>query len=194
MEPGSKHKAGDFDFICGKVMAVSRSSSHNFSKAGEKNIRLIKGQGVEGDAHFGTTVKHRSQVAIDPSQPNLRQVHLLHSELFAELKGRGYDISPGDIGENITTAGIELLSLPAGTRLHIGESAVIEITGLRNPCNQLNNFRPGLMNAVLDRDENGNLIRKAGIMGIVLQSGDIVPGDEIKIQLPSGPHRPLEIV
>ncbi|MCL6090170.1 MAG: MOSC domain-containing protein [Candidatus Thermoplasmatota archaeon] len=175
-------------------MAVSRSSSHNFSKAGEKNIRLIKGQGVEGDAHFGTTVKHRSQVAIDPSQPNLRQVHLVHSELFAELKGRGYDISPGDIGENITTAGIELLSLPAGTRLHIGESAVIEITGLRNPCNQLNNFSPGLMNAVLDRDENGNLIRKAGIMGIVLQSGDIVPGDEIKIQLPSGPHRPLEIV
>ncbi len=194
MELDSKQKAGDSDFICGKVIAVSRSSSHNFSKAGEKNIRLIRGMGVEGDAHFGTTVKHRSRVAIDPGQPNLRQVHIVHSELFAELKGKGYDIYPGDIGENITTSGIDLLSLPAGTRLHIGVSAVIEITGLRNPCNQLNNFSPGLMNAVLDRDENGNLIRKAGIMGIVLQSGDIVPGDEIKIQLPPGPHRPLETV
>jgi MOSC domain-containing protein YiiM len=157
-------------------------------------IRLLAGLGVEGDAHLGATVKHRSRVARDPSRPNLRQVHLIHAELHAELLAAGFAVSPGDMGENITTRGIDLLKLPAGTQLHIGSMAVIEVTGLRNPCAQLDHFQPGLMAAVLDRDEHGNLIRKAGVMGIVLAGGSVQPGDPIHIELPPEPHRPLEPV
>lgn len=178
----------------GRVVGVSQSRSHRFSKAPQLSIRLLPGLGVEGDAHAGETVKHRSRVARDPAQPNLRQVHLLHAELFGELKGRGFDLSPGAIGENVTTEGIDLLGLPTGARLHLGEEAIVEVTGLRNPCVQLDRFQPGLMAATLDRDERGGLVRKAGIMGIVLAGGEIRPGDPIRTELPRLPHRALAVV
>jgi MOSC domain-containing protein YiiM len=178
----------------GIVLAVSTSRSHTFSKPTQLSIRLLTGLGVEGDAHCGTTVKHRSRVAKDPTQPNLRQVHLMHSELFDELHSQGFNVGAGEIGENITTRGINLLSLPVGTQLHIGASAVIELTGLRNPCVQIDRFQSGLMSAVLDRDATGKLIRKAGVMSVVVADGDVHPGDVIRIQLPNAPHRALEPV
>lgn len=156
-------------------------------------IKLLAGIGVEGDAHAGVTVKHRSRVARDPSQPNLRQVHLIQSELFDELALKGFTVRPGQMGENITTQGLDLLALPKGTQLHIGESALIELTGLRNPCNQLEGLQTGLMQAVLDRDSAGKLIRKAGVMGIVLTSGEVKPGDTISIIFPTE-FLPLEPV
>ncbi len=173
------------------VTAVSRSPTHSFTKSGALLIRLLAGLGVEGDAHQGTTVRHRSRVARDATQPNLRQVHLIHAELFDELRLRGFDIGPGQIGENVTTLGIDLLGLPTGTRLRLGTDAVVELTGLRNPCVQLDRFRPGLMQAVLDRDALGNLVRKAGVMAIVVAGGDLRPGDPITAELPPPPHRPL---
>ncbi|HEY6859782.1 MAG TPA: MOSC domain-containing protein [Pseudolabrys sp.] len=176
------------------VVAVSLSTAHRFSKRVQKSIRLLAGLGVEGDAHLGVTVQHRSRVAKDPTQPNLRQVHLIHEELLDELNAADFQIAPGAIGENITTRGINLLDLPQGARLHIGNAAIVEVTGLRDPCRQLNDYRPGLMAAVLERDERGNLIRKAGIMGIVLSTGDVRPGDSIRVELPSAPHQPLERV
>lgn len=176
------------------VTAVSCSASHSFGKANQLSIRLLAGLGVAGDAHAGKTVKHRSRVAKDPTQPNLRQVHLIHAELHDELNAAGFDVGAGQMGENITTRGIDLLSLPRGTRLKIGDMAAVEVTGLRNPCVQIDRFRRGMMKAVLGRDEQGNLVRKAGVMGIVLEGGDVKPGDTIRIELPSGPHRPLECV
>jgi MOSC domain-containing protein YiiM len=164
------------------------------SKPTHTSIRLIAGLGVEGDAHAGTTVKHRSRVARDPTQPNLRQVHLVHSELLDELRAAGFDVAPGRIGENITTRGLDLLGLPTGARLHIGESAIVLVTGLRNPCHQLDRIQSGLMAAVLDRDAAGNLIRKAGIMGVVLAGGEVSPGDPIRIELPPEPLKRLECV
>lgn len=178
----------------GVVTAVSRSATHTFGKRKEGGIRLLKGLGVEGDAHAGETVKHRSRVAADPSQPNLRQVHLIHAELHDELRAAGFDVSAGQMGENVTTRGVDLLGLPTGARLRLGDRAVVEATGLRNPCKQLDGFRPGLMQAVLDRDEEGNLIRKAGVMGVVVAGGEVRPGDEVSIELPPGPHRPLDRV
>ncbi len=175
------------------VVSVSLDRRHRFSKARADSITLITGEGVEGDAHRGVTVKHRSRVRFDPTQPNLRQVHLIHVELFAELATKGFTIAAGDIGENITTEGIDLLGLPTGARLAIG-AAVIEVTGLRNPCIQLDRFQDGLMQAVLDRDTDGRLVRKAGIMGIVLQGGPVAVGDTITVMLPAEPHRPLEKV
>ncbi|MBA1156095.1 MOSC domain-containing protein [Microvirga mediterraneensis] len=176
------------------VTAVSRSSSHSFSKPNRDVIRLLAGLGVEGDAHLGTTVKHRSRVAKDPGQPNLRQVHVIHAELHDELREAGFDVSAGDMGENVTTRGIDLLGLPTGTRIRIGPSAVIEVTGLRNPCVQIDRFQKGLMKAVLGKDEHGNLIRKSGIMAIVLEGGEVRPGDAVQVELPPTPHRPLEVV
>jgi MOSC domain-containing protein YiiM len=175
----------------GTVVAVSRSKSHSFSKSTEMSIRLLKGLGVEGDAHMGETVKHRSRVRVDPTQPNLRQVHLVHAELHDELKAAGFRVHPGDIGENITTSGIDLLGLPTGAVLRIGATAVIRITGLRNPCKQLDGFQEGLTAAVLDRDAAGNLVRKAGIMAVVLEGGEVVPGDPIAVEFPPEPHLPL---
>jgi len=154
----------------------------------------LAGLGVEGDAHLGVTVQHRSRVAKDPSQPNLRQVHLIHEELLDELNAVGFQLAPGLIGENITTRGIDLLRLPRGARLHIGDCALIGVTGLRDPCRQLNDFRPGLMAAVLGRDAQGNLVRKAGIMGVVLAGGEIRAGDAIRVELPVQPHQRLERV
>ena len=176
------------------VIALSKSSSHTFNKYNTESIRLLKGLGVEGDAHMGETVKHRSRVAKDPSQPNLRQVHLIHSELFEEVAEKGFKVSPGQMGENISTRGIDLLALPTDTILKIGVEAEIQITGLRNPCYQIDSIQEGLMKAVLDKDEDGNLIRKAGIMGIVLQGGEIKVGDKIEVALPAKPHKKLEKV
>jgi MOSC domain-containing protein YiiM len=164
-----------------EVIAVHRSSSHSFSKFAEDSITLVEGLGVAGDAHAGQTVKHRSRVARDPSQPNLRQVHLLHAELFDELMAAGFAVWPGELGENITTRGIDLLALSTGTRLRIG-GAIVEVTGLRNPCSQIDRFQQGLMAAVLDRDSEGHLVRKAGVMGVVLAGGEVKPGDAIQVQ------------
>jgi len=176
------------------VLAVHKRESHTFSKTECAGIHLLEGQGVDGDAHCGRTVKHRSRVAQDPTQPNLRQVHLMHAELFAELQGRGFHVTPGSLGENITTCGVALLALPVGTRLHVGAEAVIELTGLRNPCVQIEKFQPGLLAAVLDRGPRGELVRKAGVMGVVLAGGTIRPADKIAVLLPAGEHRPLERV
>lgn len=180
--------------ISGTVEAVSRSPRHTFSKANQPRIRLLAGLGIEGDAHLGATVKHRSRVAADPTQPNLRQVHLIHAELHDELRAAGFHVQAGQMGENITTRGIDLLGLPKGTWLHIGASAVVEVTGLRNPCDQLDQLQSGLRAAVLARDEQGRLVRKAGIMGIVLADGEVRPGDAIRIVLPPPPFQPLERV
>jgi MOSC domain-containing protein YiiM len=157
-------------------------------------IRLVAGLGVEGDAHAGPTVKHRSRVARDPTQPNLRQVHLIHGELHDELAAAGFDVGPGEMGENVTTRGVALLGLPRGTRLRLGADAVVELTGLRNPCRQLDGVRPGLMAAVLDRDADGALVRKAGVMAVVVAGGDVTAGDRVDVELPAAPHRPLEPV
>jgi len=176
-----------------RVLAVCKSPGHTMSKPRADSVRLIQGIGIEGDAHAGTTVKHRSRVAKGPTIPNLRQVHLIHAELFDELRAKGFSIDPGQMGENITTAGIDLLSLPRGTRLGLGASAVIEITGLRNPCTQIDGIQPGLMEAVLERRSTG-LVRKSGIMAIVITSGEVKAGDLITVQLPAPPHEPLKPV
>jgi MOSC domain-containing protein YiiM len=178
----------------GSVSAVSRAPEHTFSKPAADRIRLVDGLGVEGDAHLGRTVQHRSRVARDPSQPNLRQVHLIHAELHDELRAGGFDVAPGVMGENVTTRGIDLLALPTGTRLRLGPDAVVELTGLRNPCVQLDRFQPGLMAAVLDRDDAGGLVRRAGVMAVVVTSGEVRPGDPIAVELPPPPHAPLERV
>ncbi|HAS44617.1 MAG TPA: MOSC domain-containing protein [Microscillaceae bacterium] len=177
-----------------KVLAVSKSSTHTFSKYDCDQITLLQGLGVKGDAHMGEKVKHRSRVAKDPTQPNLRQVHLIHSELFEELAQQGFRVKSGDMGENITTQGIDLLGLPTHTILCIGATAQVKITGLRNPCKQLDAFQDGLMKAVLDKDEAGNLIRKSGVMGVVLAGGEVKPGDKITIELPAKPYEKLERV
>lgn len=178
----------------GIVFSVCASAIHAFSKQPQPSIELVDGLGVAGDAHFGRTVQHRSRVAQDPTQPNLRQVHLIHSELHDELRAGGFPVQPGDMGENITTRDLALLELPTGTRLHIGAQAVVELTGLRNPCQQIDAFQRGLLAAVLDKDADGNLIRKAGVMGVVLAGGPVKPGDAIRVVLPPEPHQRLERV
>jgi MOSC domain-containing protein YiiM len=176
------------------VTAVFRSATHTMRKSLEPSIRLLAGLGVEGDAHMGVTVKHRSRVAADPTQPNLRQVHLIHSELHDQLHAKGFEVQAGEMGENITTRGLDLLALPVGSRLRVGSEAILEITGLRNPCLQLDGLEPGLMKAVLGRDPEGNLIRMAGIMGVVVAGGLVTAEDEILVELPPEPHRALERV
>ncbi len=176
------------------VLMVSKCRTYAFSKLRKSEVHLQAGLGIEGDAHNGVTVKHRYRMATDPTQPNLRQVHLIHAELFDELKTKGFAIVAGDMGENITTKDIDLLNLPCGTHLHIGDTAVVEVTGLRHPCKQLDDFQPGLMNAVLYRDSEGGLVRKAGIMGVVKLGGSVKPGDRIQIELPPEPHEKLQPV
>jgi len=178
----------------GVVVAVHRSAVHSMAKAPQLVVRLVAGRGVDGDAHSGATVKHRSRVARDPTRPNLRQVHLIHAELFDELRAAGFEVSPGRVGENVTMRGVDLLALPTGTRLVLGDAAVVELTGLRNPCTQLDGVQPGLMAATLDRDADGVLVRKAGVMGVVLVGGDVRPGDAVRVELPAPPHRRLEPV
>ncbi|MBV1924266.1 MAG: MOSC domain-containing protein [Flavobacteriaceae bacterium] len=177
-----------------KVEAVSKSPTHTLIKKNENQITLLKGLGVEGDAHQGLTVKHRSRVAKDPTTPNIRQVHLMPSELFAELAHKGIEVKAGEMGENITTSGIDLINLPLNTILKIGPETIIQITGLRNPCSQLNRINENLLKAVLDKDEQGNIIRKAGIMSIVLQGGNIRVGDTIEIEFPEKPFNNLQPV
>jgi MOSC domain-containing protein YiiM len=177
--------------MTGIVAAVCRSPTHSFTKPNADSIRLVAGLGVDGDAHQGATVKHRSRIERFGGTPNLRQVHMIHAELFDELREAGFTISPGLMGENVTTRGVDLLGLPTGARLHLGNEAVVEVTGLRNPCRQLDKLQPGLMAATLARDVAGNLIRKAGVMGIVLAGGEVSEGDAIAIELPSLPHQPL---
>lgn len=174
-----------------RVTAVSRCSDHAFSKNTAPYIRLLAGLGVEGDAHQGRTVQHRSRVARDPTAPNLRQVHLIHAELHDELLGRGFEIAPGAMGENVTTRGVDLLALPTGTRLTLGADAIVEVTGLRNPCTQLDRYRDGLMAAVLDRDDDGALVRLAGVMAIVVVGGDVRPDDPVTVRPPSPPYTAL---
>ena len=177
--------------MAAQVEVVHTSPGHSFSKSPRLTIRLLAGIGVEGDAHAGVTVQHRSRVRRTPQAPNLRQVHLIHGELHDELVAAGYDVGPGRMGENITTRGIDLLGLPTGTLLRVGTDAVIALTGLRNPCVQLDRMQPGLMGAVLDRDDQGELVRKAGVMAVVVKGGDIQPGDPIEIELPAGAAEPL---
>lgn len=180
--------------MAGRIAAVSRSATHTLAKGNLGEIRLLEGLGVEGDAHAGTTVKHRSRVLKNPFQPNLRQVHLIHAELHDELRAAGFDIAAGQMGENITTRGIALLDLPTGARLRLGSEAIVEVTGLRNPCSQLDGIQRGLIAAVLDRDEQGNLIRKAGVMAVVIAGGVVRPDDSITVELPPAPHQPLQPV
>lgn len=176
------------------IFAVAASAAHSMAKPAKEYIRLLAGLGVAGDAHCGAAVKHRSRVAVDPGAPNLRQVHLIHAELHDELAVLGFRLTPGQMGENITTRGIDLLALPRGAKLQIGVAAVLEITGLRNPCAQLDGIQQGLMAAVIGRGPDGGLIRKAGVMGIVLTGGTVRPGDGIRITLPPHPHLPLDRV
>ena len=175
-----------------RVVAVAKDGVHRFSKEIVSEIRIIEGMGVEGDAHLGKTVKHRSRVAVDPTQPNLRQVHLIHSELFSEVSEKGFIVRAADLGENITTFGVDLLALPRGTVLKIGQTVELEVTGLRNPCKQIDNFQTGLLSAVLIKGENGELIRKSGIMTVVKAGGSIKAA--IQSIFPEKPYLPLERV
>ncbi len=179
------------DVMSPRVAAVSRSAVHEFSKDPQPAIRVVAGLGVEGDTHAGVKVQHRSRVARNPDQPNLRQVHLMHAELFDELKAAGFDVKAGDLGENVTTQGLDLLGLPTGTRLRLGATALVELTGLRNPCVQIDRFQKGLTAAVLDRDAAGELVRKAGVMAVALEDGEVATGDAIEVLLPQAPHKPL---
>ena len=176
------------------VVAVSSSAEHTFSKPNRPFVTLLAGIGVEGDAHAGKLVKHLYMAGIDPTKPNLRQVHLIQAELLDELNATGFSVEPGQLGENITTRGVDLLALPTGTKLHIGTEAVIELTALRNPCHQIDDFQKGVLKAVLDKDEDGTVIRKAGVMGIVLIGGQIQPESPIQVVLPPEPHQPLAYV
>lgn len=178
----------------GRVVAVARDDEHRFSKPTRERIVLVAGHGVDGDAHAGATVQHRSRIARDAATPNLRQVHLIHEELFAQMAPRGHGISPGALGKNITTAGIDLLGLPVGTRLALGDDAVVELTGLRNPCSQINGLSKGLMKELVFVDDQGETVRLAGVMSIVVAGGAVQPGDGIRVILPAGEHRPLRAV
>ncbi|UUN30817.1 MOSC domain-containing protein [Streptomyces sp. FIT100] len=180
--------------IGGRVTTVSSNGEYSFTKPNRESITLLIGLGVEGDVHAGVTVKHRSRVAQDPTQPNLRQVHLIHEELFDEVRTAGFEVRPGDLGENVTTSGIDLLALPTGALLRLGAEAVVEVTGLRNPCLQIDVFQDGLLKQVVGRDDEGAIVRKAGIMSVVRTGGVVRPGDTITVELPVGPHRPLERV
>jgi MOSC domain-containing protein YiiM len=180
--------------MMGVVVGVAARATHRVTKDALGSIRLIAGQGVEGDAHCGTTVKHRSRVAKDPSQPNLRQVHLIHAELFDMLSAKGFQVDAAMMGENVTTGGVDLLALSAGTRLQLGTDAVVEITGLRNPCHQLNGLIQGLMDALLDRGHDGSLIRLAGVMAIVVSGGVVTAGDPIAVIHNPTPHKLLQPV
>ncbi|KQV06924.1 MOSC domain-containing protein [Leifsonia sp. Root112D2] len=176
------------------VISVSRDDRHGFSKPVVDEIVLVAGLGVQGDAHYGATVQHRSRVARDPSQPNLRQVHLIQAEVFDEVRTKGFEVLPGQMGENVTTRGLNLLELPRGSILHLGTEATVEVTGLRNPCSQINDFQPRLLNEMVGVDDAGAVVRKAGVMGIVLQGGRVRAGDTVVVELPDGPRIPLDRV
>lgn len=178
-----------------RVTAVSRKGTYSFSKPNRASITLLAGLGVEGDVHAGVTIRHQFRMTYEPDLPNLRQVHLIHEELFDELGDKGFSVAPGQLGENISTRGIDLLGLPTGALLRLGEDAVVEVTGLRNPCAKINDFQPGLLQEVFELDAvKGEFTFKSGIMGVVRHGGTVRPGDVIGIELPTGPHHPLERV
>jgi MOSC domain-containing protein YiiM len=178
----------------GSVVAVSRDDKHRFSKPVVPSIRLVAGYGIEGDSHAGATTQHRYLIRTDPTRANLTQVHLVRSELFAELAADGFEVAPGELGENITTAGLDLLQLPLGTRLHLGTEAVVEVTGIRDPCSMIDKYRQGLKKVLKSTDASGRTVRKAGIMGIVVADGTVAPGDALRVELPAEPRRPLGVV
>ncbi|MGC0372571.1 MOSC domain-containing protein [Streptomyces sp. SAI-229] len=181
--------------MSGRITAVSRNEAYSFSKPNHASITLIEGLGVEGDVHAGETIRHQFRMTYEPDLPNLRQVHLMHEELFDELALKGFDVSAGRLGENITTRGVDLLGLPTGALLHLGEQAVLEVTGLRNPCSKINDFRKGLLGEVFALDPvSGEFVFKCGVMAVVRRGGTVRPGDSIRIELPPLPHRPLERV
>ncbi len=177
-----------------QVVAVAASTTHSFTKQTAPVIRLVEGLGVEGDAHAGQTVQHLSRVRRDPTAPNLRQVHLIHAELFDEVHGSGHRVLAGDLGENVTTCGVDLLGLPVGTVLLLGDTAEVLVTGLRTPCRQIDTFQPGLLGRVVHRDAAGSVVRKTGVMGVVRRGGEVRPGDPVTVVLPDGPHRALDVV
>ena len=177
-----------------EVLAVHRSPIHALRKDTQPSIRLLTGLGVEGDAHCGATVQHVYAARKTPALPNLRQVHLIHAELHTELAEQGFDIPAGAMGENITTQGLDLLGLPRGARLHLGQEAIVELTGLRDPCSLLERLKPGLIAATLGRDAQGQVLRKAGVMGIVVQGGEVRAGDAVIVELPLEPHHALPVV
>lgn len=177
-----------------KVIAVSKSKVHGFSKAVEESITLIEDYGVEGDAHAGKKIQHVFLAKEDPERKNIRQVHLIASELFSDLSDKGFSVSAGQLGENITTQGIDLLSLFTGTRLHIGNDAIVELTALRHPCIQIDEFQKGLLKRVVHKNSDGKIVRKVGVMGIVLAGGVVNPNDDIIIEMPSEPHQDLEYI
>ncbi|MET9424770.1 MOSC domain-containing protein [Streptomyces sp. NPDC006540] len=178
-----------------RITAVSSNGTYSFSKPNRESITLLAGLGVEGDVHAGETIKHRFRMKHEPHLPNLRQVHLIHEELFDELATKGYTVAAGELGENVSTRGIDLLGLPTGALLHLGEEAIVEVTGLRNPCSQIDTFQKGLLKEVFELDPaTGDFTFKSGIMGVVRQGGTVRPGDTIAVELPAGPHRPLERV
>ncbi|QIJ64832.1 MOSC domain-containing protein [Streptomyces sp. JB150] len=176
------------------ISAVSSSGTYSFSKPNRASVTLVAGLGVEGDVHAGATVQHRFRMAQDPAQPNLRQVHLLHEELFDEVRAAGFEVAAGQLGENVTTRGVDLLGLPTGTRLHLGDEAVVEVTGLRNPCAQIDRFRKGLLKQVVGRGADGAARFRSGVMSVVLTGGVVRPGDAVRVELPDGPHTPLALV
>jgi len=176
------------------VEGLNLGADHRFSKSSADRVELLAGLGVAGDVHAGATVRHRSRVAVDPLQPNLRQVHLIAGELLDELRAGGFVVGPGDLGENITTRGIDLLGLPTGAVLRVGNGALLAVTGLRNPCRQLDRFQPGLMKAVLDTSADGGVVRRAGVMAVVLSGGVVTTRDPISVSLPPGPPIPLRPV
>lgn len=180
--------------MTGRVVAVSASAEHGVGKQVRERLRLLPGLGVEGDAHCGATVQHRSRRRRTPGAPNLRQVHLLHAELFEHLRAGGFEVGPGELGENLTTAGVALLELPLGARLHVGAAVVLQVTGLRNPCGQLDGIRAGLRAATLESAPDGSVHRLAGIMAVVLAGGEVAPGDGVRVALPPPPHHPLGVV
>ena len=189
--PATPLPTGSGERSSGRVVAVCASPVHGFSKQPRAAVRLVEGLGVEGDAHAGTTVQHLSRVRRNPSQPNLRQVHLVHTELFDEVAEDGHRVRPGDLGENVTTTGVDLLGLPVGALLRLGDAAEVEITGLRNPCYQIDDFQDGLLKHILARAADGTVVRKAGVMAVVRSEGEVRPGDTVTVVLPPEPHRAL---
>lgn len=191
---GAHHPNRGHAVELGRVTSVNSSAVHEFSKSPQSSVRLLEGLGVEGDAHCGPTVKHRSRVRRNPDQPNLRQVHLLHTELFDEVAQLGHPLRPGDMGENITTSGVDLLALPRDAVLLLGETAQVRVTGLRNPCWQIDAFSSGLLGHMVGVDEQGRTVRRAGVMAVVRRSGLVRAGDPITVVLPSPPHHRLDRV
>ena len=191
---GAHHPNRAHGVAVGRVTSVNSSAVHEFSKSPQPSVRLLEGLGVEGDAHCGATVKHRSRVRRNPDQPNLRQVHLLHTELFDEVAALGHPLRPGDMGENITTTGVDLLALPRDTVLLLGDTAQVRVTGLRNPCWQIDAFSSGLLEHMVGVDEQGRTVRRAGVMAVVRRRGLVRTGDTITVVLPAPPHHRLDRV